>query len=74
MIYIKNKCKKLKKNQVIMLANLAYMATDFKMSSDLARNNFSSTLDDYGHNDIWTEKLILEIKLPLAYWQYPECS
>lgn len=71
MIYIKKiNVKKLKKNQVIMLANLAYMATDFKMSSDLARNNFSSTLDDYGHNDIWTEKTnFWKLNYPLAYWQ-----
>ena len=70
MIHIKKiNLKKLKKNQIIMLANLSYMATDYKMASDLARNNFPNTLDEYGADEIWTEKTnYWKLNFPLAYW------
>ena len=52
-----------------MLANLSYMATDYKMASDLARNNFPNTLDEYGADEIWTEKTnYWKLNFPLAYW------
>lgn len=71
MIYIKKlSTKDLKKNQIILLANLAYMATDFKMASDLARNNFPNSLEQYGVDEIWTEKTnFWKLNYPLAYWK-----
>ena len=70
MIHIKKiKTKKFKKNQIIMLSNLAYMATDYKMASDLARNNFSNNLDDYVSEEVWTEKTnFWKLNYPLAFW------
>jgi soluble lytic murein transglycosylase-like protein len=61
--------KKLKKNRVIILANLAYTAMDFKMASDLSRNYFPNNLDDYNVEAIWTEKTnFWKLNFPLAYW------
>ncbi|MGY3804094.1 lytic transglycosylase domain-containing protein [Pigmentibacter ruber] len=70
-IYIKKiNTKKMKKNQVVLLANLAYAAKDFKISSDLARNNFVNTLEEYGVDELWTEKTnFWKLNYPLAYWK-----
>ncbi|APJ03356.1 hypothetical protein AXG55_05325 [Silvanigrella aquatica] len=69
-LYIKKiNLKKMKKNQVIILANLAYAAMDYKMSSDLSRNYFENDLDDYQAGEIWTEKTnFWKLNFPLAYW------
>ena len=70
MLYIKKvDIKKLKKNRVIILANLAYTATDYKMASDLSRNYFPNTIDEYNSDEIWTEKTnFWKLNYPLAYW------
>lgn len=61
--------KKLKKNQIIILANLAYAAMDYKMASDLSRSYFSNSLDDYNSEEVWTEKTnFWKLNYPLAYW------
>ncbi len=61
--------KKLKKNRIIILANLAYTSMDFRMASELSRNYFPNTLDDYSADELWTEKTnFWKLNFPNAYW------
>lgn len=61
--------KKMKKNNIITLANLAYSASDYKMSSDLARKYFPNTLDNFQPKEILNEKTnFWKLNFPIAYW------
>lgn len=61
--------KRLKKKEIVALANLAYMAKDYKLASELMRNNFSYTLQDYNIIENWSEKTnFWKLNFPLAYW------
>ncbi|WP_161597614.1 lytic transglycosylase domain-containing protein [Fluviispira multicolorata] len=63
------KNKKLKKNEAIILANLAYSSYDYKNAGDLARNYFANPIDDYSYKEVWTEKTnFWKLNFPLAYW------
>lgn len=69
-LYIEDfKNKNLKRNEAIILANLAYSSYDYKNAGDLARNSFANPIDDYSYKEVWTEKTnFWKLNFPLAYW------